>query len=272
MHFGIEVVPFGPYADPRQVVHLAQAAEAAGWEGLWIWDHMLFPYGVGDPWVTLSAVAASTQHIILVTGVAVLPRYQPLNLARTLACLDILSQGRVILGAGAGAIDGEFASCNGPTHPRTRAGMLDESLELISLLGNGKKVDFDGDHYHIHAAPMFPTPVQKPRIPVWIGGESKPALRRASRWDGWIIGIIDEAGSFIRSPEQLEADINTILEQRKVKEPFEVAVDGISQPDNTSLVKEYEHAGATWWFEGIYGSRGSHDEMLARIKAGPPAC
>ena len=85
MHYGIEVVPFGDFSDPCQIVRLAQAAEASGWEGLWIWDHVLIPYGVADPWVTLSAVAASTRSIKLCAGVSPLPRYRPHLLARTLA-------------------------------------------------------------------------------------------------------------------------------------------------------------------------------------------
>ena len=107
MHFGIEVVPFGEYSDPRKVMELAVAAERAGWEGIWLWDHLLFPYGAGDPWVTLAAIAAVTRSIKLCTGVAALPRYKPQVLARTLVGLDILSQGRMIFGVGAG-VDFDF--------------------------------------------------------------------------------------------------------------------------------------------------------------------
>jgi alkanesulfonate monooxygenase SsuD/methylene tetrahydromethanopterin reductase-like flavin-dependent oxidoreductase (luciferase family) len=98
MRFGIEIVPFGDFADPRQVLQMAEAAEVAGWEGVWLWDHIMFPYGAGDPWVMLAAIAAKTRDLKLIPGVAVLPRYSPPTLARLLTGLDLLSEGRVVLG------------------------------------------------------------------------------------------------------------------------------------------------------------------------------
>jgi|GEM_PF-2497848 len=83
MHYGIEVVPFGDFSHPQKIVDLAQAAEVAGWEGLWIWDHMLIPFGVADPWITLAAVATVTTSIKLCVGVSPLPRYRPHLMART---------------------------------------------------------------------------------------------------------------------------------------------------------------------------------------------
>ena len=137
MHYGIEVVPFGEYSNPRLVMELAQAAEAAGWEAITLWDHLLFPYGAGDPWVTLSAVAAVTKRIKLCTGVAPLPRYKPQVLARTLVGLDILSAGRVIFGTGAG-VDFDFTPFGEAVDARTRAAMLDEGLELLDGLVVGR--------------------------------------------------------------------------------------------------------------------------------------
>lgn len=270
MRFGLEIIPFGEYADPRKVVELARAAEAAGWEGIWLWDHLLMPYGAGDPWVTLTAVAAVTQRLIVLPGVAALPRYHPEILARLLAGLDIFSGGRLVLGAGMGALKEEFTAFSGPGEMRTRAEMLDEGLEVITRLWSGEKVDFQGRHYTVNGAALNPQPLQQPRVPVWIGGDKPPALRRAARWDGWIIGIIDEQGRFTRSPEQLAEDVAYIRQHREAGEPFEVAVDGISQPGENERVRAYAEAGATWWFEAIYGLRGSHEQMLARIEAGPP--
>jgi alkanesulfonate monooxygenase SsuD/methylene tetrahydromethanopterin reductase-like flavin-dependent oxidoreductase (luciferase family) len=87
LHFGIEVVPFGPYSDPRRILKLAVAAENARWEAIWLWDHILCPFGAGDPWIALAAAAASTDNLKLVTGVAPLSRYRPHLLARMLAGL-----------------------------------------------------------------------------------------------------------------------------------------------------------------------------------------
>ena len=269
MHYGIEVVPFGQFGDPKVVMRFAHAAEEAGWEGIWVWDHILFPYGVGDPWVILSAVAASTKKLKIVTGVSPLPRYHVHVLARILTSLDILSRGRVIFGTGLG-IDHEFAQFGGPSNPKIRAEMLDEGLELITELWSGKPVTHEGIHYTTEDVTCIPTPVQN-WIPVWIGGESTSALQRAARWDGWIIGTINEKCEIIRSPEKLAEEIQYIQKYRKSDEPFDVAIDGVSKSGkDRDLVHQYEEAGATWWFEGIFGLRGSEEEMLNRIKAGPP--
>ena len=270
MHYGIEVVPFGQFGDPKVIMQFACAAEEAGWEGIWVWDHILFPYGVGDPWVILSAVAASTEKLKIVTGVSPLPRYHIHVLARLLTSLDILSRGRVIFGTGLG-IDCEFAQFGEPGDPRIRAAMLDEGLKLITKLWSGDPVTHEGTYYTIMDVTHIPTPLQT-RIPIWIGGESKAALRRAAQWDGWIIGTINEKCEIIRSPKKLAEEIIYIQKYRESDEPFDVAIDGVSKPDekDRELIRQYEEAGAEWWFEGIFGLRGSKEEMLNRIKAGPP--
>lgn len=270
MHFGIEVVPFGEYSNSGAIMELAQAAEAAGWEAIWIWDHVVFPYGVGDPWITLAAVAAVTQQIKLVTGVAPLPRYRPHLLARMLTALDHLSQGRVIFGTGAG-VDFDFTPFGEPEDARTRAAMLDEGLDLLAKLLSGAETTHHGNHYTAEAVHLVPSPLQQPRIPVWIGGGSNAALRRAAQWDGWIIGVIDEQQRITNPPAQFAQQVATLRRQRVNDAPFDVAVDGVSAAgDDGSLAREYAAAGATWWFEGIFGARGSHTQMLQRIHAGPP--
>ena len=270
MRYGIEVVPFGDFSDPRAIVRLAQAAEAAGWEGLWIWDHVLIPYGAGDPWVTLSAVAASTRTLKLCAGVSPLPRYRPHLLARTLAGLDILSEGRVIFATGLG-ISPDFVPFGEPGEDKMRAAMLDEGLDLLAGYLSGEEVTHHGKYYSAEAVRLVPGPVQKPRIPVWIGGGSKAALRRAARWDGWIMGTVNEKSEVTNPPENVARDVATILQQRTAATPFEVAIDGVTKAGERGLVKEYEQAGATWWFEIIHLLRGTQEELMQRIKAGPPA-
>ena len=279
MRFGVEVVPFGPHADPRAVVELAVAAEAAGWEGLWIWDHAHFPGGVGDPWVTLTAVAAATSRLRLVPGVAPLPRYRPHLLARTLTSLDLLSGGRVTLGAGLG-VAGDLAPLGDEADGRVRARMTDEALDLIVRMCAGGPVTHDGAHYRAEDVQIAGEPVQRPRLPVWIGGSSRSALRRAARWDGWIVGTIDEAQRVTKSPEQLAEELGYLSSVREeirdtvgdgdAETGFEVAVDGTSPPGGAGLAGEYAEAGATWWFESLFGLRGSHAELLDRVAAGPP--
>lgn len=269
MQYGIEVVPFGPYANPRLVVELAIAAEQAGWEALWLWDHVVFPYGVGDPWLTLAAVATVTERMKLCTGVAALPRYRPHLLARTLSTLDNMSNGRVIFGAGAG-VDFDFSPFGETLDAKTRAAMLDEGLALLTELLSGQEVTHHGAHYTAHAVRLVPSSVQQPRIPVWIGGESRAALRRAARWDGWIMGTIDEQRRATNPPEKIAAQIAYIRQQRTDDAPFAVAINGASEPGENGLAREYADAGATWWFECLFATRGSHEELLERIAAGPP--
>jgi alkanesulfonate monooxygenase SsuD/methylene tetrahydromethanopterin reductase-like flavin-dependent oxidoreductase (luciferase family) len=269
MHFGIEVVPFGDFSDPRKLVLLAQAAEAAGWEGLWIWDHVLMPYGVGDPWVALAAVATCTKSIKLCTGVSPLPRYRPHLLARTLAGLDMLSGGRLIFATGLG-IPSDFAPFGEPADDRTRAEMLDEGLELLSGYLSGEEISHRGKYYSAEAVRLAPLPLQKPRIPVWIGGGSKAALRRAAGWDGWIMGTVDENSQVTNPPEKIASELAYIHQHRQRESSFDVALDGVTKIRERGLVREYEQAGATWWFEAIHLARGTQQDLMQRINAGPP--
>jgi alkanesulfonate monooxygenase SsuD/methylene tetrahydromethanopterin reductase-like flavin-dependent oxidoreductase (luciferase family) len=270
MRFGIEVIPFGPFSDPRLVAEVARIAEEAGWEAIALWDHLNFPASVGDPWVTLSAVAAATTRMKLITGVAPLPRYRPHLLARTLTALDVLSGGRVIFGTGLG-VAWDMAPFGDPADDRTRAAMTDEGLELLARLWSGEAVTHHGAHYTVEGVAMHPQPVQQPRIPVWIGGDSRPALRRAARWDGWIIGVIDEQRRITKTPEQVAEQVAILRGHRADLAGFAVAVDGTSEADDDgATARAYERAGATWWLECIYGTRGTVEAQIERLRAGPP--
>src|SRR4051812_32175896 len=158
MHYGIEVVPLGAFSDPQAVVRVARAAEAAGWEGLVLWDHVLLPEGAGDPWITLAAVAAATVRLKLGTSVAPVPRYRPHLLARMLVALDRLSRGRVIFGAGLG-VAGDFPPFGEPGDDGTRAAMLDEGLELLGGLLSGAEVHHQGAHYTATGVRLVPAAV-----------------------------------------------------------------------------------------------------------------
>ncbi len=269
MRYGIEVVPLGEYAEPGPVVELAVAAEAAGWQALAVWDHASFWGGIGDPWVTLTAVAAATSRLRLVTAVSPLPRYRPHLLARAVHALDAFSGGRVTLGAGLG-MPAEAASLGETTDGAERAAMTDESLELVTRWCNGETVTFAGSSYSANAVQVAGRATQTPRVPVWVGGSSRPALRRAARWDGWVIGSIDENQSVVYPPENVAADL-AYLRAQGPRDGFDVAVMGVTDSGSRGLVPQYEAAGATWWFESLFGLRGSHAAMLERVAAGPPA-
>lgn len=272
MKYAIEIVPFGTYADPRNIVVVAQAAEAAGWDGIFLWDHLAFAWGVpcADPWVALSAVAQATIRLRLGTDITPLPRRRPHILATTLAGLDLLSAGRVIFGAGLGGVPLEFSAFGEPEDARTRAAMLDEGLFVLDGLLSGQEVKHQGRFYTVNGVCLNPLPIQEPRPPIWIGGESRPALRRAARWDGWVIGGVNEAAQMIKSPQEMTAAAAYIRSFRDQEAPFDIAMTGVSDVGDAELVRTYAAAGVTWWLESIFDLRGSLDEMMARVTAGPP--
>lgn len=188
---------------------------------------------------------------------------------RTLATLDLLSQGRLILGVGLGAIHEEYTSFGEPGDYRTRASMVDEGLPLLQRLMAGETVIHEGEHYTLRDATMRPQPVQQPRIPFWIGGDSKPALRRAARWDGWIIGTIDEHCEVTKTSEELANQVAYLRAHHTDDAPFDVAITGATTGPEDDRPQAYGDAGATWWLESIFGLRGSDEELLPRIEAGP---
>jgi hypothetical protein len=153
MHYGIVTANLGDYADPRVAVRLACAAEAAGWEAFFVWDHLGFVRGVpsGDPYVILSAVAASTTHLKLGLAVTPLARRRPQVVANALASLDLLSGGRAIFGAGLGGVAEEFSAFGVPMkllrlehhqHPRPphhelrQKNVLDSGFSNIGQVAN----------------------------------------------------------------------------------------------------------------------------------------
>lgn len=272
MHYAIEIVPFGSFADPRNVIRLAAAAENSGYEGLFVWDHLAFVMGFpsADPYVLLSAVAASTHRLKLGVEVTPLPRRRPQVLALTLTTLDALSQGRLIFGAGLGGVPQEYSAFGEPEDPKRRAAMLDEGLDVLDRLLRGALVDHHGEHYTVDGLTLAHTPIQEPRPLFWIGGESQPALRRAARWDGWVVGGSDPEGKMTKTPAELADQIAFIQGQRSIEAPFDVAITGCSEAGDSSLPNEYADAGATWWLESLFGLRGSVEDMLARVEAGAP--
>jgi alkanesulfonate monooxygenase SsuD/methylene tetrahydromethanopterin reductase-like flavin-dependent oxidoreductase (luciferase family) len=274
MRYGIVIANLGDYADPRLTVRLARAAEAAGWEAFFVWDHLGFVRGVpsGDPYVILSAVAASTTRLKLGLAVTPLARRRPQIVANALASLDLLSTGRVIFGAGLGGVPEEFTAFGDPGDAKQRAAMLDEGLAILDGFWSGETVTHRGPHYVVEGVSLEPLPLQRPRIPIWIGGEGGPALRRAARWDGWLAPATSHDGTptMAKSPERIAEMVATIRRHRTTAAPFEVAIDGYSDAGDPTLPRAYGAAGATWWLESIHGVRGTLGEMLARVEAGPP--
>jgi probable F420-dependent oxidoreductase len=266
---GLCLANIGSYADPRTVVALAEEAEAAGWEALLVWDHLGFVWGppAADPWVTLAAVAARTSSLVLGTNVTPLPRRRPQVLAHQVATLDVLSGGRVVFAAGIGGIAAEFTSFGEEGDARVRAEMLDEGLEVLRRLWSGERVDHRGPHYTVDGVTLAPRPVQE-RLPIWIGGNSKPARRRAARYDGWAADTTNPEGMTL-SPDEVAEGVETIRALRSSGDGFDVVVMGHVERGDRHTAAAYAEAGATWWLENVHDQRGALDEMRALVRAGP---
>jgi alkanesulfonate monooxygenase SsuD/methylene tetrahydromethanopterin reductase-like flavin-dependent oxidoreductase (luciferase family) len=288
MQFGIHIPPFGPFADIAALADLAQKAEAAGWDGFFLWDDVAFNPAVdmADPWIALAAIALRTENMRLGPLVTPLPRRRPWKVAREAVSLDHLSHGRLILGVGSGGAPEEFANLGEAADPKVRAAQLDEGLDILAGLWRGEPFEYTGAQYTIRAMPFLPRPVQSPRIPVWVGGSwpLRAPMRRAARWDG--VYPLGQHLSMVEmlSPEEMAAVVAYVTDQRQqaglAGEPFAVAHYGISSGDDRSgdaqMVATYQEAGVTWWLENVIPERwGSWSEwpveaMTRRIEQGPP--
>ena len=263
MRHGICLANIGPYADPRVSLRVAQAAEASGWDGVFVWDHLAFVWGrpAADPWTVLAAVASATERVRLGTAVTPVARRRPHVLAHQVATLDNLSSGRVTFAAGLGGSPSEFGKFGEPTDAKVRAAMLDEGLDLLQRLWAGQEVTHRGEHYTVEGVTLAPSPVQE-RVPIWIGGNRPASLRRAARFDGWLADSADPSGMTL-SPDDVARSIETIGRT----EGYDVAVLGERERGDP---RAYAQAGATWWLENLHEARGSFEEILALVSAGPP--
>ena len=260
MRYGICLANIGTYSDPRVAIEVARAAEAHGWDGIFLWDHLAFVWGppAADPWVTLAAIAASTRRLRIGTMVTPVARRRPQVLAQQVATLDVLSGGRVTFGAGLGGSRSEFTKFGEPAEDAVRAEKLDEGLDVLRALWSGSDVAHRGAHYLVDGVTLAPKPVQD-RVPIWIGGNRPASLRRASRWDGWCADSADPSGMTL-SPDDVRASIATIGRG----DDFDVAVLGQSDRGDP---RDYERAGATWWLESVHDKRGTLQDALSLIEA-----
>ncbi|GAA1147734.1 hypothetical protein GCM10009606_28160 [Nocardioides aquiterrae] len=234
---------------------LAARAEAAGWEGFFLWDHL--QYGervsaIADVWTCCAAVAMRTSSLLVGPMVTPLARRRPQVLARQASSLAVLSDGRFVLGLGLGDDwVGEFSAFGDEASPRVRGEMLDEGLEVLTGLLSGEPVAHDGPHYAARDVRFLPAP----RVPIWLAGRFPNAapLRRATAYDGFfVIGL--------GSPD----DVATVAAQVPAA-PYDLVIDLRADQDHSPWLD----TGATWLLTRI----GPYDLDLAEVQrivdAGP---
>jgi probable F420-dependent oxidoreductase len=211
MKFGLMYANGGPFAYPQGLTHLAQTAERVGVESLWTVEHVVIPVGykstypydpsgkipapaqmpIPDPLSWLAYTAAVTKTIKLATGILILPQRHPLYVAKEVASLDVLSNGRVILGIGIGWLEEEFQALGIPFEER--AGRTAEAVRAMRTLWKDEAQPFKGKYYAWGAVESHPKPVQKPGVPIVVGGHTELAARRAARYgDGFFPGVADD--------------------------------------------------------------------------------
>lgn len=184
--------------DVGALVDSAVAAEAGGWDGVFLADHLIFPppaevggdagdvqLPLPDPFITLAAIAAGTDRVRLGTWITPVPRRQPWQVARDVATLDRLSGGRVVLGVGLGRRP-DHERFGTPWDLPAIGRRCDEALDIIAALWSGQQTSYEGEHFTVNEATVLPTPTQRPRVPIVVGGlwPNTAFVHRGSRWDG----------------------------------------------------------------------------------------
>lgn len=279
MRYGLCLPTGGACGDPRFLVQLAERAEDTGWDGLFLEDYVCYQ---GDPatpccntWVALSAIAARTRRIRLGTEVTPLSRRRPWNVAREAAAVDQLSDGRMILGVGLGdtgeaiGLDASLARFGEELDPKRRGEQLDEALEIIAGLWSGEPFSFHGRHYTVDEVRFLPPPVQRPRIPIWIGGgyPNPRPTRRAARWDGAAMYKETHGGPW----EDMAPDDVRALLAAAGDRPYTVAVGGSGRGDDWEAEREHirsvAEAGAEWWIEWFPPR--DPETMVEHVERGP---
>jgi len=211
MDFGLMYMNVGPFSFPEMLTHLATTAERVGIESLWAVEHVVIPVGyqstypydpsgkmpapeqmpLPDPLISLTYAAAVTKKVRLATGILILPQRHPLYVAKEVASLDVLSHGRAILGIGVGWLAEEFDALGIPFSER--AARTAESVRAIRSLWKDTVEPFEGKYYRWAKLESHPKPVQKPGVPIVVGGHTDMAARRAGRYgDGFFPGVTDD--------------------------------------------------------------------------------
>ena len=261
MKFGIVFANTGPFVRPEGAVAIAKAAEDAGFESLWTVEHVLVPEGyeseypydksgkmpgnpdapIPDPLIWLSYLAAATTTINLATGILIVPQRNPIVLAKECATLDVLSNGRLILGVGAGWLEEEFDALG--VSFADRGPLLDDHIACMRALWQGDPAEFDGRFTQFGPAFSKPQP-EAGSVPIVVGGHSKAAARRAGRiGDGFFPG----RGSPETLAELFAVMRATALEHDRDPDQIEITTGGAAAfaPDPVAALRELEEQGVS---------------------------
>lgn len=282
MQFGFVLHNFGPLASPKRVVEMAKFAEKLGFESLWVSDHLFIPRALADeysnylePLNTLSFIAAVTEHAKLGTSVLVLPLRNPIVVARETVTIDHLSNGRLILGVGAGWLEDEFRAVNVPISERGL--ILEEQVNVLRSLWNEDQPNFEGKYTRLKNIVFQPKPVQTEGPPIWIGGNSEAAIRKAARMgDGWhpVALSPSEMARGIRAVKESKISsgrfafslrrIIEIKEPQSTEEPTEVGTLVGTLREIRSILEEYQRIGVQHFI--CYFDKDDMDKLLFTLK------
>ncbi len=261
MRYGFVV----PWADADAVGDLAAIAEESGWDGLFVWEPV---WGV-DAWIALALAAVRTSHIRLGTMLTPPSRRRPAELASQVATVDRLSEGRVILSVGLGAVDSGFGEFGEETDRKVRAELMDECLDIVTGLWAGQPFSYDGAHHTIRptAFPTIGDIVQQPRVPIWCVGAigRERSMARALRWDGLLPQVIGADEVTQPTLEQI-----AIVRAEVGDRDYDIVIEGEGSQHSPAA---WADAGATWWIESMWHAVGEAEPVLAasdRLRDGPP--
>jgi alkanesulfonate monooxygenase SsuD/methylene tetrahydromethanopterin reductase-like flavin-dependent oxidoreductase (luciferase family) len=265
MRQGVFFPPFDGVADPHSLVELGRTAEAAGWDGLFLWDHLLYAGGVTkilDPYISLAAIASATTTIQLGAMVTPLNRRRPQIVARQAVTLDLLSNGRLILGFGIGddGESGELSKFGEATDAKERGAMLSEGLDVLTGLLSGEPLTHHGERYRADDVTFQPTAARAGGIPIWLAARwPNPApIRRAARYGGVFVIQMKDPRDVAALRERLRSE-GTDLDH------FDVVISGFVGDDPTPWAR----AGADWFLSWIGPYNMNFAEVHEMIKEGP---
>jgi alkanesulfonate monooxygenase SsuD/methylene tetrahydromethanopterin reductase-like flavin-dependent oxidoreductase (luciferase family) len=284
MYHGANLPIIGEFADPALLAGLAVDAEEAGWDGVFVWDTLLFDTQtmppVLDPWTVLAVIATKTSRVKVGPMVAQLARRPPWDVARQVITLDRLSEGRLILGAALGyAAEADFGHFGLAPDARTRAEKLDESLQIIAGLCSGEPFQHHGRHFTMASTVFQPRPVQD-QVPVWIGGywPNKRPMRRAAQWHGafpapQVVPTGDGFAAIPFAPADVLIVRRYIEQHRSTDGPFDLVIShALPLNDPAAAAEEvdsYEQVGVTWIVRDWLPWETGPDQVRTQIRRGP---